>query len=101
MGVTRKHISRILTAERNASVVPNCFNFVNAAVVCAILDSISDLKASSVTAEPKHLKLDYIKLLSIYFDLCVATDVVFPLLLLSALPSSPFHCTLQDGFGQT
>ena len=27
-------------------------------------------------------------------------DVVFPPLPLSALSSSPFHCALQDGFGQ-
>ena len=28
-------------------------------------------------------------------------DVVFPPLFLSASPSSPFHCALQDGFGKT
>ena len=28
-------------------------------------------------------------------------DVVFPPLFLTALSSSPFHCALQDGFGQT
>ena len=32
---------------------------------------------------------------------CPFPDVVFPLLPLSALSSSPFHCALQDGFGQT
>ena len=32
---------------------------------------------------------------------CPLPDVVFPPLRLSALSSSPFHCTLQDGFGQT
>ena len=32
---------------------------------------------------------------------CPFPDVVFPLLLLSALSSSHFHCALQDGFGQT
>ena len=32
---------------------------------------------------------------------CPFPDVVFPPLLLSALSSSPFHCALQDGFGQT
>ena len=32
---------------------------------------------------------------------CTFPDVVFPPLLLSALSSSPFHCALQDGFGQT
>ena len=32
---------------------------------------------------------------------CLFPDVVFPSLPLSALSSSPFHCALQDGFGQT
>ena len=32
---------------------------------------------------------------------CPFPDVVFPPLLLSALSSFPFHCALQDGFGQT
>ena len=32
---------------------------------------------------------------------CLFPDVVFPPLPLSALSSSPFHCALQDGFGQT
>ena len=33
------------------------FNVVNAAVVCAVLESISGLKPSSVIAEPRYLKL--------------------------------------------
>ena len=32
---------------------------------------------------------------------CPFPDVVFPPLPLSALSYSPFHCALQDGFGQT
>ena len=32
---------------------------------------------------------------------CPVHDIVFPPLPLSALSSSPFHCALQDGFGQT
>ena len=32
---------------------------------------------------------------------CPFPDVIFPPLFLSALSSSPFHCALQDGFGQT
>ena len=32
---------------------------------------------------------------------CPFPHVVFPPLTLPALPSSPFHCALQDGFGQT
>ena len=33
------------------------FNLVNAAVVCAILESISGLEPSSVITEPRNLKL--------------------------------------------
>ena len=32
---------------------------------------------------------------------CPFPDVVFPSLPLSVLSSSPFHCALRDGFGQT
>ena len=32
---------------------------------------------------------------------CPFPDVVFPPFPLSALSSSPFHCALQDDFGQT
>ena len=32
---------------------------------------------------------------------CPFPDIVFPPLPLSALSSSPFRCSLQDGFGQT
>ena len=32
---------------------------------------------------------------------CPFPDVVFPSLTLSALSSSPFHCALEAGFGQT
>ena len=46
---------------------------VNAAVVCAVLESISGLEPSSVITEPS----DCLKLLSIHFNLCVdATGVV-------------------------
>ena len=32
---------------------------------------------------------------------CPFPDVVFPTLPLSALSSSPIHCSLRDGFGQS
>ena len=55
------------------------FSLVNAAVVCAILESISRLETSSVITEPRYFKLVTVfKLLSIHFDLCVdATGVVY------------------------
>ena len=65
------------------------FNFVKAAVVCVILEGISGLEPSSVTAKPIYLKRMTLKLLSIYFDLCVdATGVVISFVF-SALISTP------------
>ena len=53
------------------------FSLVNAAVACAILESISGLEPSSVITDPGTWASDSLKLLSIYFDLCVdATGVV-------------------------
>ena len=74
MDVTRDRISRILELRKILLSFQIGFNLVNAAVVCAILDSISGLEPSSVVTEA----CDCLKRLSIYPDLCVdATGVVF------------------------
>ena len=52
MDVTRKRISRILELREILVSFQTGFNLVNAAVVCAILESISGLEPSSVIAEP-------------------------------------------------
>ena len=46
-----------LGTGRNTLSIQTGFNLVNAAVVCAILESISDLELSSVITEPRYLKL--------------------------------------------
>ena len=46
-------------------------------------------------------KDDFTTSYSISIFLCPFPDVVFPPLPLSAWSSSPFYCSLQDGFGQT
>ena len=75
MDVTKERISRILELRKILLSFQTGFNLVSAAVVCAILETISGLEPSSVITEPRYLKL--VKLLSIYFDLCVdATGVV-------------------------
>ena len=51
MYVTRECISRILELREKLLSVQTGFNLVNAAVVCAILESISGLEASSVLQE--------------------------------------------------
>ena len=78
MDVTRERISRILEMRQMLMSFQNYFNPVDAAVFCAILESISGLEPLSVITEPRHLKLVTSKLLSLYFDLCVnATGDVF------------------------
>ena len=57
MDVTRERISRILRLREILLSFQTGYNIVNAAVVCAILESISGLEPSSVITEPRYLKL--------------------------------------------
>ena len=57
MDVTRECISCILELREILLSFQTGFNLVNAAIVCAILESISGLEPSSVIAEPIYLKL--------------------------------------------
>ena len=57
IGVTRERISRIFELREILLSFQNGFNLVNAAVVCAILESISGLEPSTVITEPWYLKL--------------------------------------------
>ena len=52
MDVTRKGISRILELREILLSFQTCVILVNAAVVCAILESVSGLQPSSVVTEP-------------------------------------------------
>ena len=56
MDVTREHISHILELREILLSFQTGFNFVSAAVDCAILESISGLEPSSVIIEPSYLK---------------------------------------------
>ena len=74
MDVTRERISRILQLREILLSFQTVLN-LNAAVVCAILESISGLEPSVITAQVLQAG-DSLKLLSIYVDLCVdATGV--------------------------
>ena len=55
--MTRECISRILELRKTLLSIKTGFSLVNAAVVCAILESISGLEPSSVMNEPRYLKL--------------------------------------------
>ena len=57
MDVTWERISRILELREILLSIQTGFSLVNAAVVCANLQSISDLEPSSVITEPRYLKL--------------------------------------------
>ena len=56
MDVTREHISRIIELREVLLPYQTGFNLVNAAVVCAILESISGKEISSDTTQPGYLK---------------------------------------------
>ena len=57
MDVTRECISCILELRLILLSFQTGFSLVNAAVACAILESISGLEPSSVLSEPRYLKL--------------------------------------------
>ena len=57
MDVTRERISHILELREIILSIKTGFSLVSAAVVCAILESISGLESSSVITEPSYLKL--------------------------------------------
>ena len=57
MDVTRECISLILELKEILLSIQTGFSLVNAAVVCAILESISGLEPSSVITESRYLKL--------------------------------------------
>ena len=95
MDVTRERISRILEVREILPSFQTGFSLVNAAVVCAILESISSLEPSSVIFEA----CDCLKLLSIHFDPCVdATGVVCHQL---GLVGTDLHAVGCGGFVKT
>ena len=57
MDVARECISRIFELREILLSFQTGFSFVNATVVCAILESIYGLEPSSVITEPRYLKL--------------------------------------------
>ena len=101
MDVTRTGVSRISELIEILLSIQTGFSLVNAAVVCAILESISGLEPSSVVIEPRCLKLVTVsgRLLSIYFNLCVdAIGVVCHQL---GLLGTDLHAVGSGGFVKT
>ena len=73
----------------------NGFSLVSGAVVCAILEIILGLEPSSVITEPSET-CDSLKLLSIYFALCV--DAIGVLCHQLGLLSTDLHAVGCGGF---
>ena len=57
MDVTRERIRRILELREILFSIQTGFSLVIAAVVCAILETLSGLEPSSILTEPRYLKL--------------------------------------------
>ena len=86
-----------LGTERNTAVIPNGFKLVNAAVVCAIMESNSSLEPSS---EPRYLKLATVSSHCPFtFNLCIdVTGVVCHQL---GLLGTDLHAVGCGGFVKT
>ena len=77
MDVTRENISRILELREMLLSFQTGFIFVNTAVVCAILDSISGLEPSFVIIfEPRYLKLVIVSSFSLFTFISVLMPLV-------------------------
>ena len=91
MDVTRECVSRIMELKEMLLSFPTGFDLVNAAVICAILESISGEEPSSDITDSRYLKLVTVS------SFCPFTviSLLMPLLLLvismvfSALISTP------------
>ena len=62
------------------------------------------LLTAGVVGAPQTISLFFLILCSLGFgqlQACPFPDIMFPSFFLSTLSSSPVHCALQDGFGQT
>ena len=70
MDVTRERISLILELREILLSFQTGFSLVNAAVVCAIMESISALELSSVITEPRYLKLMTVSSFYLFWSLC-------------------------------
>ena len=99
MDVTRERISRILELREILLSIQTGFSLVNAAVACAILESISGLEPPSVITAQALEDCDCLKLLSTYFNNCVdVTGVVCHQL---GLLGTDLHAVGCGGFVKT
>ena len=91
MDVTRERISFILELKEILLLFQTSFNLVNAAVVCAVLESILGLEPSSVIIQPRYLKLATVSSFCPFIFISVLMPLVLFVigLVFSALISMP------------
>ena len=77
MDVTRECISHILKLREMLLLFQTGFSLLNAAVFCAILESISGLEPSSDTTEPRYLKLVTVSRFCLFTLILLMPLVVF------------------------
>ena len=92
MDVTRERISRILELREILLSFQTGFNLVSAAVICAILESISGFEPSSGITEPRYLKLVAVS------SFCPLTLISLLMPLVLALLGSDLHAVGCGGF---
>ena len=95
MDVTREHISYILELRQILLSFQTGFNRVNAAVVCASLESISSFETSSVITEPRYLKLVTV------LSFCPFTLISVLIVDATGLLGTDLHATACGGFDKT
>ena len=94
MDVIRERISHMLALREILLSFQTGFSLVNAAVVCAILESISDLEPSSVMIEPRHLKLVAFSSFRPFTFISLLMPLVFLVISLVFLALIPLLCRL-------
>ena len=87
MDVTKERISSVLELREILLSLQTGFNLVNAAVACAILESISGLEPSSVIIEPRYLKLVTVS----SFCPFILIFVLMPQCLIANILQNPFR----------
>ena len=87
MDVTSERINRNLELREMLLSFQTGFSLVNAAVICAVLESISGMEPSSDTTEPWYLKRVTVSsfctftLISVLMPLVFVISLVFPALI--------------------
>ena len=98
MDVTRECIGLTLELRKILLLLQTDFNLDNAAVICAILESISGLEPLSDTTEPRYLML--VTVSSFFpFNLCV--DVTAVVCHQLGLLGTDLHAVGCGGFVET